>query len=150
MFPLLGALRGLQTPLPIWRQPFGPRVRACPHDAYPCPLLAPPSLPSWLRGVVNQTFRNPKRLCRTESLFHPCSSIHAVLSFLKICRTEQSFTGHVLRSCRFRKVCCQLHITWNAAVATSQYYPRHWPEEQMDLKCPSRTLTLHSRTNSSI
>ena len=51
-----------------------------------------------------RTFWNPKWLSRTESPFQPRLPIHAMLNFFKINRTEQHFTGHVLWSCRFRKV----------------------------------------------
>ena len=50
-----------------------------------------------------QTFWNLKWLCRTKNPYQPCLPIHAMLNFLKIYRTEQNFTGHVLRSCGFRK-----------------------------------------------
>ena len=53
---------------------------------------------------VDQTFQNLKRLCRTKSPVLPCLPIQAMLGFLKIYRTKQNFTGHVLWSCRFRKV----------------------------------------------
>ena len=51
-----------------------------------------------------QTLRNPKWLCRTESPFQIRLIIHAMLNFLKSYRTEQNFTGHVLRSCGLWKV----------------------------------------------
>ena len=57
----------------------------------------------WLMNHYgHQTFRNLKWLCQTEGPFQPCLPIHALLNFLKIHRTEQNFTGHVLQSCGFR------------------------------------------------
>ena len=60
--------------------------------------------------MSEQTFRNPKWICWTERPFQICFPIRSMLNFLKICRTEQNFTGHVLRSCGFRKVYASLLI----------------------------------------
>ena len=49
-------------------------------------------------------FMKSKMACQIERPFQPCLPIHAMLNFLKIYLTEQNFTGHILRSCRFRKV----------------------------------------------
>ena len=56
-----------------------------------------------LGGTTTQTFQNPKWLYQIESFFQPCLPVYAKLHFLKIYRTEQNFTGLVLRSADFGK-----------------------------------------------
>ena len=50
-------------------------------------------------------FPKSKMAFQDRNPFQPCLPIHAMLNFLKIYRTEQNFTGHVLGSCGFPKVC---------------------------------------------
>ena len=71
-----------------------------------------------------QAFRIQKWLCRTENGFAGpkalfSHAIRSMLNFLKIYRTEQNFTGHVLRSCGFRKDCVVVsHFMCNFVVST--------------------------------
>ena len=54
--------------------------------------------------ALGADFPKPKMAFQDRKPFQPCLPIHAMLNFLKIYRTEWNFTGHVLRSCGFRKV----------------------------------------------